>query len=780
MEKAQQDDSDKIIAAAVERMELAAMVESDNRSDAVDDLQFLTGNQWPEELRRAREFDKRPCLTFNRLPAMIQQVTNDQRQNNLSIKIHAIGDSDREGAEIRQALIRQIESESNADSAQDAAVNNAAAIGFGYFGLTTEYESEQSMDQVIRFRRFRDSLKIYTDPDSQEVDGSDMRWAMVSDDMAKDAFKRLYPNARDSLGSDLAIRGIGDRAQQWMTADSVRVVEYYWIEDTPATLCLYSDGAVRFKDDDAPVPMADPAFVMPPTIVAERESYRRRVWWAKLTAAEVLEKTEIPFGWVPVFPVWGTEYVVNGKVVRSGIVRYAKDPQRMYNFFMTSATEEVGLRPKTPYIMADGQDEGYEAMWAAANQRNFSVLKYTPVSIDGVLAPTPQRQPMADVPSGLLMMARHAADDLKATTGLYDASLGSRGNETSGIAIRQRERQGDTANFHYTDNLVKSMRHCGRCILKAIPRVYDRPRIVKLMDEKGGVRSEKVNEPQVVADKLGLTVTQVLNDLTRGDYDITISVGPAYATLRQEAAEAMGQMVQAYPPLMQIAGDLIMKAQDVPGADEIAKRMAKTLPPELRDKEEGEEGPPPIPPEMQQAMQQATQAIEIYQQEIGQLQQEIGQLQQAMQSRNVEMQRQEDIEAAKIASQERIAKEKIRSQAEIDLLGIKKDLVIAREKARSAQETAVMTAAMKPILEMDSDEGNDDNEREGMDIEGVEIKEMPIEPPPPPPPPQPTPTDMALMAVADAMQMVARSLAAPKRPVRDAEGRIIQVISEVA
>jgi hypothetical protein len=294
------------------------------------------------------------------------------------------------------------------------------------------------------------------------------------------------------------------------------------------------------------------------------------------------------------------------------------------------------------------------------------------------------------------------------------------------------------------------------------------------MDEKGGVRSEKVNEPQVVADELGLTVTQVLNDLTRGDYDITISVGPAYATLRQEAAEAMGQMVQAYPPLMQIAGDLIMKAQDGPGADEIAKRMAKMLPPELRDKEEGEEGPPPIPPEMQQAMQQATQAIEVYQQEIGQLQQ-------ALQSKDAEMQRQEDIEAAKIASQERIAKEKIRSQAEIDLLGIKKDLIIAREKARSAQETAVMTAAMKPAPAMEGGETEyDDNKREGINIEGVAIEEMPIEPPPPPPPPQPTPTDMALMAVADAMQMVARSLAAPKRPVRDADGRIIQVISEVA
>jgi hypothetical protein len=280
------------------------------------------------------------------------------------------------------------------------------------------------------------------------------------------------------------------------------------------------------------------------------------------------------------------------------------------------------------------------------------------------------------------------------------------------------------------------------------------------MDEKGAVRSEKVNQPQMVQDDLGNAVQEVLNDLTRGTYDITISVGPAYSTLRQEAADSMNQVVQAFPQLMQFAGDLVAKSWDWPGADEIAKRLEKTLPPELRDKPEGEEGPPPIPPEVQQALDQAGKAIEVYQQEIGQMQQ-------ALQSKDAEMQQAEALEAAKIASQERIAREKLQSEAEIDLLRIKKDLLIAREKAQAEQRTAIATAAMQPEREDD----------ESVDIESVEIEELPVEPPPPP---EPTPTDMALMAVAEAMQMVARSLAAPKRPVRDAEGRIVQVISEVA
>jgi predicted small secreted protein len=349
------------------------------------------------------------------------------------------------------------------------------------------------------------------------------------------------------------------------------------------------------------------------TVVAERESTKTTVQWFKLSAVEILDRADIPCKWIPVFPVYGDEVDIDGKVYRSGLIRNAKDPARMYNFWTTAATEEIALRPKTPYIGAEGQFEGHEAEWAAANNSSFPFLEYKPKALGGILAPPPARQPMAAFPSGLMEMGRNANEDIKATTGIFDASLGARSNETSGRAINARDKQGETSNYHYTDNLHITLRHVGRCIVNMWPKVYDAPRTLRILGEDKKMASVQINTPippeKRKPDKTGAVQT-ILNDMSIGQYDITVGVGPSYDTLRQEAVDGMLQTVQSWPKLMDVAGDKIVRAMDWPGAEEIADRIEKTLSPELRDEpEEGEEGPPPLPPEVQQQLQQQEQAM---------------------------------------------------------------------------------------------------------------------------------------------------------------------------
>jgi hypothetical protein len=332
--------------------------------------------------------------------------------------------------------------------------------------------------------------------------------------------------------------------------------------------------------------------------------------------------------WIPVFPVYGDELDVDGKVIRSGLIRNAKDPARMYNFWMTSATEEVALRPKTPYIGVEGQFEGYEDDWNQANTRSFAYLEYRPVSLDGILAPPPQRQPMADIPGGMLQMAMHANDNIKATTGLFDSSLGSLGNARSGIQERQQQRQGDVANFHFSDNLARTVRHAGRCLVSMIPHYYDATRIVRIMGEDGKIKHTKINSPippeEQEVDEQGQAIKTILNDLTVGEYDITVKAGPSYDTLRQEALDSMVEVAGKWPKLMDVAGDKVIKAMDWPGAEEIAERVARSIPPEIRGDEEGKQsetvdtpkGPIPLDQvgpmlaQMDQQMQQMGQALQ--------------------------------------------------------------------------------------------------------------------------------------------------------------------------
>jgi DNA-binding protein YbaB len=615
-------DSTALITEAKEYLQLCAKRDSDNREAGLDDLRFLAGDHWPAKVKRERELDGRPCLTVNKLPTFLHQVTNDQRMNVPGIKVSPVDShADAETAKIVQGWIRHTEYSSNADIAYDTAVNSAAAIGVGYFRLVTDFCSEDSFDQDIRFRRIRNSFTVYMDPLSEEPDGSDQRRCMISGKMARTDFTREYPNTQ--LTTQGFSGGIGDRSNvDWIGEDFVRIAEYYRIEETPATLVELSNGETGFKEDLVALPEGV-------TITRERKSSRSKVMLYKLTALDVLESTEIKCKWIPVFPVYGDEIDIDGKVIRAGLVRNAKDPSKMYDFWMTSATEEVALRPKTPYIGASGQFEGFEDDWNAANVRSFSTLEYNPVSLDGVLAPPPQRQPMADIPNGMLTMAMHANDNIKATTGLFDSSLGARGNATSGVQERSQQRQGDMANFHYTDNLNRSVRHAGRCLVSMLPHYVDGTRLLRIMGEDDTISSVMVNQPIPLAqqkpDPETGAIKTVLNDLTIGQYDVTVKAGPSYSTLREEAADSMIEFGKSWPKLMDIAGDKVIRAMDWPGATEIADRVEKTIPAELRDEGDADDqaavvntpkGPIPVDQaaqmlqEMDQQIQQMGQQLQ--------------------------------------------------------------------------------------------------------------------------------------------------------------------------
>lgn len=680
--QASADDDKAIIAEAIARMQISVTADSENRSEAIDDLKFKKGDQWDPAVKAQRVRDQRPCLTMNKLPTFVHQVTNAQRQNVPSINVHPVGAGDKAVAEVIQGGIRHIEYASNASVAYDTAVNSAAEIGFGYFRLVTTYCREDSFDQEIQFRRIRNPFTVYMDPSHVNPDGSDQQWCILSVKVPRAEFKAEFPNSEPVDMS--AIRGLGDAAHDWADDDCVRLSEYYRIHREPAKVVLLSNGESGYKDDLLEVPPGV-------TIKAERDSWRTKVQWFKLTATEILDRADIPCKWIPVFPVYGDEIDIDGKVIRSGLIRNAKDPARMYNFWMTAATEEVALRPKTPYIGAEGQFEGHESEWAAANTSSFPFLEYKPKALGGMLAPPPQRQPMADLPSGVLAMAMHANDDIKATTGIYDASLGARSNETSGVAIRQRDRQGDTANFHYIDNLHVTLRHVGRCIVDMWPKVYDAQRTLQIMGKDGKVSSVPINTPvppeQQKPDPRTGAIQKVLNDMTVGEYSVTISSGPSYDTMRQEAVDGMIQTAQSWPKLMDIAGDKVVRSMDWPMSDEIADRIEKTLPPELRDQEEGPDGEPAgqpeLPPEVQQQMQQMEQALNDL----------MGQLDQAKSG----------IEKARIAADAQIQVAKINAENRSDVAELKGVISMLLQRMQPPPELAADVAE-------DLQEGGEGNE----------------------------------------------------------------------
>jgi len=627
-----------ILATARDRMQMALSAYSDSRQDELDDLRFMAGSpdnqwQWPQDVLATRgsvqgqTVNARPCLTINKLPQHVRQVTNDQRQNRPAGKVIPVDDqADIEVAEIFDGIVRHIEYMSDADVAYDTACDNQVTYGEGYVRILTEYCDEDSFDQDIRIGRIRNSFSVYMDPTIQDPCGSDAEWCFITEDLPKETYERMFPDAQPI--SSLMARGVGDAAlSQWLNKDSVRIAEYFYKEHSKATLNLYAGNQTAFAGS----PEATEFEMLGLQPIRKREVDVVRIKWVKTNGYEILEEAEWPGKHIPVVRVIGNEFEVEGRIYISGLVRNSKDAQRMYNYWVSQEAEMLALAPKAPFIGYGGQFEGYEQQWKTANTTNWPYLEVNPDVTDGqgAVLPLPQRAAPPLAQTGLIQAKLGASDDIKATTGQYDSSLGATSNERSGRAILARERQGDTGTYHYVDNLARAVRYVTRQLVDLIPKIYDTQRIARIVGIDGEVSTVRIdpNQPQAVRrlmDEAGTVIEKIYNPSV-GKYDVAVTTGPSYMTKRQEAMDAMGQILQANPNLWQVAGDLFVKNMDWPGAQEIAQRLQKMIDPKLLADEEDP------------ALQAANQQMEVMAQEMQMMQQMLQQVQQSMEAREVQI-----------------------------------------------------------------------------------------------------------------------------------------------
>lgn len=573
--------------------------EQDRRA-ALDDIRFRAGEQWPIEIVTQRQKDKRPCLTVDKLNQYVRQIVNDGRQNRPSIKVRPVDSkADVPTAEVFQGLIKHIEENSGADAAYDCALDSAATGGFGYFRVLTEYAGNDTFDQEIVIRRIRNPLSVMIDPTSQAADGSDMKYAFIADLIPKEEFEALYPG---KIPSDFEVN---DEYRAWF-GEMVRVCEYWCVEEEDRTLYLMADNTVipQSRYDE----ITDGGVEIASLVKEKRNIPKRTVKRGKCSGTEWLEPLEEwPGKYIPLMVVWGNELDIEGKTIHSGIIRPAKDAQRLYNYSRSAFAERVALTPKAPWVAAEGQVEDYADDWATANTDNHSVLKYRPTSLNGSPVPPPQRNSPSDIPAGFAEDMRISEHDIQGAIGMYAASLGAPSNERSGKAIMARQKEGDVGTFHYHDNLNRAIRYCGRVLVDLIPKIYDSTRVVRILGYDGTPDEASINPALPSASqKMGM---KMMYNLSVGQYDVTITTGPSYSTLRQEATESMVMMVQANPELMGVIGDLLVKNMDWPGADEISDRLKLTLPPNIQEAEKAKKMDS-MPPEMQQAMQQFDMAVQ--------------------------------------------------------------------------------------------------------------------------------------------------------------------------
>ena len=553
--------NDKILQLARERFQIIHTAEMQIREAALEDIRFaynIEEGQWDASVRAERITDKRPTLTANKLRKFVSIVANRERENRVAVKVRPVDDqADVTTAAIIEDLVRQIEYQSVADEIYANAGEQAVAGGFGFWRLLTKF-TDDGFDQEIFIKHMENPFSVYLDPKGQ--------YCFIRDVLTEQEFERQYPNA-SKVSFDLS--GRGEEWTLWYEPSKIFVAEYFQKEPTTREIAQVRDSSGQVKV----LELREGITVRELTtqgfqVLKTRSVKTHKVMWYKMTGHEILESSEWAGSEIPVVEVMGDQVNIAGKIYKRSLIRDGKDPQRMYNYWLTAMTEKVALVPKSPFLATPQQIQGHEAMWDQANQKNFPYLLYNVTAGD-----KPERQIPAQVDTGAMAMINIANNDIKDVLGMFESTIGEPSNERSGRAIFARQQRSDLGTFHFPDNLRRAVVQTGRLLIDLIPRIYDTKRVVRLRNEKDEERFVTINET-VFDEETGREV--IVHDLSIGRYDVLADVR-LYSTRRQETVELMISAMQFAPQIAPFIVDLIFKFLDSPGAPEIQQRVQQFL-----------------------------------------------------------------------------------------------------------------------------------------------------------------------------------------------------------
>lgn len=594
------EDNKSLLEAALANYKRGYEREQDNIEEAYCDQRFRMGEQWDPYDRQVREDEGRPCLTINQLPQFIRQVTGDMRQMRPSIKVFPVDSrGDPETADKLSGLIRYIENRSYARRIYTQAADMQVAAGIAHWEITTEFAGEDTFNQELRISPIDDGIAVIWDPDAILPTREDAKWCHVPYDITLDAFKERWP---DKVPQDVDGKY---RQEGWLTDDHVRLSKYWYLKPVKRTLALMPDGAIEEVD---PREIEQIAFLQQLGARIEKRD-GHAVYWCLMTCADLVEG---PTKWagpdIPVVPVIGEEVRVGRERYRHGLVRFARDPQRRYNAMVSAETETIALQPKAPFIATEDQVKNHIDVWQTANSKNHPVLLYTP---DQKAPGIPQRVQPAVSSQGIAEAIERASGDIRRVTGIYDASLGARSNETSGRAILARQREGDVGTFVYIDNFALAIQRTGQILVRLIRHIYDTERTIRILGEDGKIDAIDINRAVLLNG-----AEQTINDVTVPAYDVTIDTGPSFSTRREEARDGMREFLQAFPAAAPVVGDLYARGQDWPNAEDFGERLEQLLPEPLKQKlaakrQASGQGPPPEPSQPPNPQEEAAKALQL-------------------------------------------------------------------------------------------------------------------------------------------------------------------------
>jgi len=583
-----------------------------------EDMGFFTGTgQWTQEQLDAREQTKRPALTFNQVRQPVLRQTNQLRQNKPAIKITPMdADATAETAEFFEGKIRNIEYRSQADVARMHAAKCASIGGLGYYRVNTEYPEgiddvtdPAFFEQDAVVRPILNPKSVLFDPKVQRFDFSDGKFCFVTEKKKWDEYKRRWPKA-----SLISWDAKDARLTGWADQEEITIAEYWHLEPTGEIVdgVKLTDGRQGARSDFT----AEDLGKDDENVAVSRKVHKEELHFDLINGVETLEET-IWLGYcIPILPVLGDLVIdEDGELTLEGMVRAAKDGNRLLNGFVSGTAENIGLTNRVPYTGPKGMFRS-DKNWQNAHLNNPAYLEWDPVYDDNgqLIAASPQRQEVEPAVQALSAASIQMVDFIKRAMGYSDDVLQPSKSDLSGVAIERRSMTQETSNFHISDSLALAMWHEGNIYLDLLPKLHDSPKALQVTSEAGDVSThyvtaedEQGNTPAVPGQE-----DKPHHVLNRGRYQCAVTIGPTYATKVDEESDLLTQLIP--PELMPAFLPTVFKLRGYPDLEAVAEAMA---PPQVQALKNGQ---PQVPPEVQQQVAQMTAELQATKAELMKLQ----------------------------------------------------------------------------------------------------------------------------------------------------------------
>lgn len=550
---------------------------------------FFQGDQWDPADLAALRASRRPALTINKIISTIGNVMGEQIYNRSEISFRPKSGANPATAEILTKVFKQISDNNQLDWKRSDMFADGIITSRGFLDIRMEFDP--AMRGEVRIETLNPK-NVIIDNDADEHDPDTWsevfitKW-LTADDIAvlygkenaellRNREQSYYPYGYDSIDT-LRDRfglpfnsslGSGQSYDMSPVIRSVRVIERQH---------RVLDRQLQFVDpatgEHRPVPEGWDRNRI--ALVKQHFGYEvvprlvRRIRWSVISDNVELHDDWSPyqhFTPVPYFP-----YFRRGHTV--GLVENLLGPQELLNKI---SSQEL-------HVVNSSANGGYKVKTGALTTMSIEELEQRGaetglvIEMNGALDEVEKLTPNP-TPQGLDRISYKAEEHIKTISGVSDSQQGMDREDVAAKAIQAKRQAASTNLAKPLDSLVRTDFLIARNVLDLVQTFYTEQQVLTITHDRAGGGTEDITINQVTPEG------EVLNDLSIGKYDVTISSVPQRETLEDSQFDQAVAMKKDLG--MDIPDAFIINASRLLNKNDLIRQMAaKTESPEAQQQQ---------------------------------------------------------------------------------------------------------------------------------------------------------------------------------------------------